>query len=676
MKLNIKIFANMKEYYYTINNSNNKKEENEKNKSLISKFYNSVKKVGQKIQNLFELKVESNNENRNINEQRIYDNIEQINFYDVPSSLYESFTEQNSILNKDLNTFPKKMTREEYKKNPFNKMNYFSQKEVKNNFKEEEMIKNKNYYQNMNYYNFTQNYNNLSKEINPFKIENKNYNQNTFKLNKKRERENIINNKIEEDNNSPLKSENKIISNINNFQIEGNKINNINESNLSISSTKNNNNTSLMSMTLRSLDDIKNDIDKKRLESIKEIEKFRGKYFVSYDFQKDYQTRKNIIANYYKKKLDKFEEITLKSEKEKNDRLESFKKLKKLKEESFNIKGEKKPKITLSTMKSGEMSFSGINKNNNNNENNNNNNNNSFSLFNSFGDNNSFNNNNDKNKDKDNKSSLIDNKKKEENKTSLFNNDKKEENTLFENKKNGNSLFGINTDKKEIDSSNKEKTIFSSNNETKTVFSNNNEKKENNPNPLFADLNKQKMLFQVPQNLTGQINNPSNNNSETQKSIFQNEKTNIVISSNPTSLFSSNNIITNNNINNNGNNKLFENVNFSSPTKQKESNSLFGGQTITMKDNNPISASNIENKTSIFQSNNLSSSKSNNSSSLVNDSNPFLNNTQAQIANVFSSPDKNNNNDINKPLFQNQIKTSLFGNSNNGNNFFSFGVKK
>ena len=51
MKLNIKIFANMKENYYTINNSNNKKEENEKNKSLISKFYNSVKKVGQKIQN-------------------------------------------------------------------------------------------------------------------------------------------------------------------------------------------------------------------------------------------------------------------------------------------------------------------------------------------------------------------------------------------------------------------------------------------------------------------------------------------------------------------------------------------------------------------------------------------------------------------------------------------------
>ena len=108
MKLNIKIFANMKEYYYTINNSNNKKEENEKNKSLISKFYNSVKKVGQKIQNLFELKVESNNENRNLNEQRIYDNIEQINFNEVPSSLYESFTEQNSILNKDLNTFPKK----------------------------------------------------------------------------------------------------------------------------------------------------------------------------------------------------------------------------------------------------------------------------------------------------------------------------------------------------------------------------------------------------------------------------------------------------------------------------------------------------------------------------------------------------------------------------------------
>jgi hypothetical protein len=141
MKLNIKIFANMKEYYYTINNSNNEKEENEKNKSLISKLYNSVKKVGQKFQNLFELKVESNNENRNLNEQRIYDNIEQINFNDVPSSLYESFTEHNSIRNKEINTYPKKMTRVEYKQNPYIK-NTFSQKEVKN-FKGDEMVNNK-----------------------------------------------------------------------------------------------------------------------------------------------------------------------------------------------------------------------------------------------------------------------------------------------------------------------------------------------------------------------------------------------------------------------------------------------------------------------------------------------------------------------------------------------------
>ena len=122
-----------------------------------------------------------------------------------------------------------------------------------------------------------------------------------------------------------MKSENRIISNINTFQIEGNTLNNINESNISISSIKNNNNNnSLMSITLRSLDEIKNDIDKKRLESIKEIEKFRGKYYVSYDIQKDYQTRKEIIEKKKKKKLDKLEEFTQKSKKKKKKKIRLF----------------------------------------------------------------------------------------------------------------------------------------------------------------------------------------------------------------------------------------------------------------------------------------------------------------------------------------------------------------
>ena len=678
----------MQEYYYDITNSNNITKEKHKNESLISKFYNSVKKIGQKIQNLIELKVESNNENKNLNEP----NIKQINFNDFPISLNESFTEHNYSLNKEINSFPKKMNREEFKKNPFIENNYSRINEVDNNFKEEET--NNNLYLNSNFFPYS---NNLKKEMMNFQTEKKNNVHNSFELNKKRQRENIIdnnNNDLVEENNSPLKSENRIISNINTFQIEGNTLNNINESNISISSIKNNNNNnSLMSITLRSLDEIKNDIDKKRLESIKEIEKFRGKYYVSYDIQKDYQTRKEIIENYYKKKLDKLEEITQKSEKEKKKRLDSFKLLKELKEGSFNIKAEKKPKNTLSTIKSGEISFMRINKNNNKNTNNNDNKNNkdvNISLFNSFGTNNSFNN----GKKEDYQSTFLKNNEKEENKLNLFSNkqtslllnDKKEENSLFENKKNENLKIQSNLNEKEINSSNKEKSIFSSNKEnnkqTGSLFSNqmngnffsgninnNNDQKENNSNQSSNSQNFKFGLLQSPTNLNSQPNNSFNNNSE--KSLLkENQKNNSIFSTNQTSIFNNNNNFNINNKNDNENKQipLFGNQTIPSQTTNKDSNSLFGAKTVTLKDTNPISnvSENIEHKTSIFKSNinsqnynNLPSPNPNNSGSLVNKNNPFLNTPTVPIANVFTSPEKINKND-----FPNQNNINLFGYSN------------
>ena len=677
----------MQEYYYDITNSNNITKEKHKNESLISKFYNSVKKIGQKIQNLIELKVESNNENKNLNEP----NIKQINFNEFPISLNESFTEHNYSLNKEINSFPKKMNREEFKKNPFIENNYSRINEVDNNFKEEET--NNNLYLNSNFFPYS---NNLKKEMMNFQTEKKNNVHNSFELNKKRQRENIIdnnNNDLVEENNSPLKSENRIISNINTFQIEGNTLNNINESNISISSIKNNNNNSLMSITLRSLDEIKNDIDKKRLESIKEIEKFRGKYYVSYDIQKDYQTRKEIIENYYKKKLDKLEEITQKSEKEKKKRLDSFKLLKELKEGSFNIKAEKKPKNTLSTIKSGEISFMRINKNNNKNTNNNDNKNNkdvNISLFNSFGTNNSFNN----GKKEDYQSTVLKNNEKEENKLNLFSNkqtslllnDKKEENSLFENKKNENLKIQSNLNEKEINSSNKEKSIFSSNKEnnkqTGSLFSNqmngnffsgninnNNDQKENNSNQSSNSQNFKFGLLQSPTNLNSQPNNSFNNNSE--KSLLkENQKNNSIFSTNQTSIFNNNNNFNINNKNDNENKQipLFGNQTIPSQTTNKDSNSLFGAKTVTLKDTNPISnvSENIEHKTSIFKSNinsqnynNLPSPNQNNSGSLVNKNNPFLNTPTVPIANVFTSPEKINKND-----FPNQNNINLFGYSN------------
>ena len=718
----------MKKYYYDINNSNNITEGKKKNESFISKFYNSVKNVGKKLHDIISLNVEANDENKNINEQRIYDNIEQINFNDVPSSLYESFTEHNSIRNKEINTYPKKMTRVEYKQNPYIK-NTFSQKEVKN-FKGDEMVNNKiifnsnspreiNY--NLNNKDFTHiNYDNIYNTNLNSEINKKNQVNNSFytELKKKRKPNNNFYN-LENEFISPNKSNIKenIISNVNTFQIEGNK-SNINESNISMSTSKNFNNTSLMSVTLRSLDDIKNDIDKKRLESIKEVEKFRGKYSVSYDFQKDYQTRKKIIEDYYKKKIAKFEEITQKFEREKRDRLDSFKYLKELKEQSFNIKPEKKPKIVLSTMKSGEISFSGTNKptinnsgflrkidnnngnNNNNNGNNTNNNNNKnedsnkLSLFTSFGvDNNNNNFFNNEKKD-DNKISLLNYEKKIDN-TNLFSDNKNENVSILENKKenesNNKSIFTPNI-KSTIQGS-----FFSPNqniNNSKSLLSNIN--KDNKTNTLFTNIeNKESKSLLNNSNITfGVLSNKSNINSEkeNQKSIFKQNQ-----NENSTSIFSTSPLFGINNQPNQNDNKsnLFPQTNFSSPEiKKEQSNSLFGAQTITFNESKSIANPSInnENKQSIFQSNEKNTPQNNNiisnnveSGSLYNKSNPFLNTSKASIANVFTSPSKSTNN-INsgsdKTIFGNQINnnTNLFGNINNGlnlsdNNMFSMGKR-
>ncbi len=716
----------MKKYYYDINNSNKNTDGKKKNESFITKFYNSVRNVGKKLHDIISLNVETNDENKNINEQRIYDNIEQINFNDVPSSLYESFTEHNSIRNKEINTYPKKMTRVEYKQNPYIK-NTFSQKEVKN-FKGDEMVNNKiifnsnspreiNY--NLNNKDFTHiNYDNIYNTNLNSEINKKNQVNNSFytELKKKRKPNNNFYN-LENEFISPNKSNIKenIISNVNTFQIEGNK-SNINESNISMSTSKNFNNTSLMSVTLRSLDDIKNDIDKKRLESIKEVEKFRGKYSVSYDLQKDYQTRKKIIEDYYKKKIAKFEEITQKFEREKRDRLDSFKYLKELKEQSFNIKPEKKPKIVLSTMKSGEISFSGTIKPNNNNSG-------FLKTFdknvkqNNNTDNNTNNNNNNKNDDSNklnlfssfgvtnNNNTFFNNEKKDDNKISLLNNEKKDDNTnLFtDNKNEKKSLLFEN--KNENESNNK--TIFTSNIQTNnkgslfspnqninnigSLFSNINKDNKTNSifqsienkdtKSLFDNMNNSNITFEAPSNKSN-----TNSEKENQKSIFKQNQ-----NENTTSIFSGNPLFGINNQTNQNENKsmLFPQQNFQSPEiKKEQSNSLFGAQTITFNQTKSIinPSINSANKTSIFQSNNKDTPENktliNNNietGSLYNQSNPFLNTSKAAIANVFTSPVKstnNNNSGSEKILFDNQINnnTNMFGNINNGERF-SMGKK-
>ena len=338
------------------------KKQGNKNKSKTSnsffgKIINSVSKIGQGLKNIMSMKINYEDEddyNPNLYDQVLnrFNNNEEISLIDAPSFMEESNIQNTSN-----------------KKNESNIM-MISQNEINN----DNDIVNNNAINNIGSFNNSlhrQKEEIINTDIIP-KNERKLSIKSTF-LNKKRLNDNHLENIFEERNEEEEKNEeenlNVNISENRNKILNKNKKENsydslrekMNKSNYNI---KNNtfkmnkiNNTSMMSLSMRSLDNIKNEINKRREENLRSVQDMYKKNGLNYDDKKEQQIREDILKKYYEDKAKRFEEVQLKIKREQQKREEEFKKMKIRKESGFKYGSIPKKQNILSQMKSTEINF-------------------------------------------------------------------------------------------------------------------------------------------------------------------------------------------------------------------------------------------------------------------------------------------------------------------------------
>ena len=669
-----------------------------KNKSSLSffgKIINSVSKIGQGLKDIMSMKI--NIENEDDNNPDLYNQIsnryntnEEINLIDAPSFMEESFilntsNKKNYSNNKEhINTY----------ENENNNM-IISQNDIIQD-KDNNIIDNNI---NNNIELFNNSFNNKNENIiNEDIIQKKDpeINIKSMLLNKKRANSRHLESIIEEEEEKNEEQEqNKINTSISKIKAENNKpeisINNSSKINLRNSkyinsnniSSKNriNNTSSMMSLSMKSLESIKNEISKRREENLRNVEEMHKRHGLNYDYDQEKKIREKILDEYYKDKAKRIAEGKLKMEKEKQKREEEFNKLKIRKINEFKFTSHKKPKILTET-KNTQIHFKPINDNNikflspkdiDKKQANTFNKVNSLQNFSFSNASPIINNDNDskENKDiinkkeekEDTKEIKVDNKDKKEI-PSLFCNqgDKKEISSLFGNqgdKKEENKLFGFQDNKKDEHESKLSKGLLFDN-----VMLNPNNDKENNKKieePSLPKLvekseesnekafdNKKNSVFsnfivQEPQKeIKGEIkadNNIKQDGDYFGSSLNIFKGTNFANKPSTESLFKGN-------ANPNNNQNIFT-------TENTEKNGLFNQQS---------KVSSSINNTNLFQSNNANNQGAQNKS-LVNNTNPFLNpNFSSSATNLFGAPISNNNNQN-----QNQSSNSLFGFKLNNN---------
>ena len=343
--------------------TNKSKKQGNKNKSKTSnsffgKIINSVSKIGQGLKNIMSMKINYEDEddyNPNLYEQisSRFNNNEEISLIDAPS-----FMEESNIQNQS------------NKKNESNIM-MISQNEINN---DNDINNNNNAINNIESFNNSLNHQKeeiINTDLVP-NNERKLSIKSTF-LNKKRLNDRHLENIFEERNEEEEKNEEENL----NVNISGNKNKILNKNkfensfdssrikmNRTNSNIKNNtikmnklNNTSMMSLSMRSLDNIKNEISKRREENLRSVQDMYKKNSLKYNDKEDEQLREKILKEYYADKAKRNAEVKLKLEREKQRREEEFKKLKIRKESGFKYGSIPKKQNILSEMKSTEINF-------------------------------------------------------------------------------------------------------------------------------------------------------------------------------------------------------------------------------------------------------------------------------------------------------------------------------
>ena len=507
--------------------------------TIFSKIMNSMSKIGQGLKNIMSMRINIEETNDNTDNQNIYDQVSNRFMANEEISLIEapSFVEEVSSSIKK-----KKKVNEKNKKEDSNMIISFDEvrendDNINNSFNKDVLSKKNNEKINIDI---------LKNNKNKIEIK-------STLLSKKREREKEAEAKNSFDNSNIFKNseiiddggsknskiiEKSIISNRSKIQ---------NRNNISEQRQKNrtnmNMNSSIMSLSMKSLDDIKSEINKRREDNLKKIEDMHKRNGLCYDYAKELEIREKILSDYYKGKQNLIKQAKLKEENERRKREEEYHKLKIKKNESYVIYRTRKPKILLAQTKSAQIKYEGnpliqaAQTDNNKKSNEIKNKGIDFSFNNTI--NNSINeqNNNKNNEIKNdiqenklffnNTNPFIDNNKKinDSNKQPLFpiinandnkNNDDKEKETQ---KVNNNE-----EPTKIID--NKKESIFQSflvNNDT-----NNKEEKKENKNPLFpSDEGKQGGLFKKINNTPTSSNPPLFNfgmgEGNSKSSIFENK---------------------------------------------------------------------------------------------------------------------------------------------------------
>ena len=327
--------------------------------SILSKFLNSISNIGQGLKNIMSMKInieENDNENyiQNIYDQtcEIFNTNREISLIDAPSFMEESYSNKKNTSkiknneNEQEKDYSKTLNKEEESKM------FISQDKIKKEDNNDISSFNK-------IINDTENQEIINTDIiknNEDKIEIK-----SILLNKKRERdkkiESIIN---EEEEKNEEEEEDKNEKKLKNSNILKQKILEKEKSYIS-SNNKNKNkiNSSLMSLSMKSLDNIKDEINQRREENLRNIEEMHKRNGLYYDYLKERQIREKILDDYYKEKAKRIAEAKLQMEMEKRKREEEFKKLKIKKTTGLKITSiPKKPKI-LSQIKSNEIKFEG-----------------------------------------------------------------------------------------------------------------------------------------------------------------------------------------------------------------------------------------------------------------------------------------------------------------------------
>ena len=529
--------------------------------SFLSKFFNSVSKIGQGLKNIMSMKInieEDNDYNSNLYEQisNRFNRQEEISLIEAPSFMDDSFSYKKYIKKKEKRM---KENNDNDNINESNKM-IISQNETKiindinnNTFKELDSIDNSSLENKKGFFN-----NSLLKN------KDKRINIKSTLLAKKRDREehSIINEMIEEEeknedenkeekDDKKRKHQNNVKSMIKNSESKSR----IDISSNNISEQRKRNNTSIMTLSMKSLDSIKSEIEERRLKNLRSIEEMHKRHDLYYDYAKERQMREKILNEYYKEKEKRIAEEKIKKELEKKKREEEIEKLKIKKSSNFKISSFKKPKKTFSKERNTQFQFTGKSENiiSNQNMNASNNLNVTFgNISNNSAENNnnqSLFNNNDNNK-KESKS-LFDNNENESIKKdfkSLFgnnenNNNKNENKSLFGNNESDNThkdnkprigsnngLFG----EKKIENKNENENKINFDNKTTSIFNNLINKNNDNPQEKQDEKKQNAPLFS---GISGGLFSGSNITSN-------------IVPSNPNSLFNFNSTGNSNNITN------------------------------------------------------------------------------------------------------------------------------